>query len=159
MKSFTLQRNHLLLIVAVGFVSLMSCIGFVYARPNPEDQQARLTINRTNAVLQEAQNSVRGNRVYTGNLAVAYSNQKYAVDLYNGGQFRSAIDYSLYARKLGYQAIQSNGVRYTLPRYNDESQFRPRDDRQLKEELARAYPNQPADDQAVLSFSFDFNVK
>lgn len=107
----------------------------------------------------DARDSVQGRRVYTGNLALAYSNQRYAVDLYNSGQYHNAIEYSLYARRLGYQAIQASGTRYSAPRYNDESRFRSRDDRQLKEELSRAYPDRPVDDQAVLSFSFDFNVQ
>jgi hypothetical protein len=159
MKIFMAKSSIFMIALSLGLVSLMSCVGFVYVRPNPEDQQARITINRTNDILQDAQNSVRGRRVYTGNLAYAYYNQRYAVDLYNNGQYHNAIEYSLYARRLCYQALQSNGARYPVTRYNDESQFRSRDDRQLNDELRRAYPEQPADDQAVLTFSFNFNVK
>jgi hypothetical protein len=157
MKSSMSRRS--LLFLSLFLVSLSGCIGFAYARPNPENRQARITINRTNAVLRDAQDSVRGRGVYTGDLALAYSNQRYAIDLYNNGQYHNAIEYSLYARRLGYQALQSNGARYRLQRYSDESRLPSRDDRQLKEELSRAYPDRPVDDQSVLTFSFDFNVK
>jgi hypothetical protein len=87
-----------------------------------------------------------------------YLRIKTTVDLYNTGQYHNAIEYSLYARRLCYQTLQSNGARYRVIRYDNEFQFRSRDDRQLNDELRSAYPDQPADDQAVLTFSFNFNV-
>jgi hypothetical protein len=171
MKRHFTRGGMPLLVLFASLALLVGCVGFVYARPNPQpgpqprqlpsrqdDQLARDSINRTNQVLQDAQNSVRSRRHYTGNLASAYSNQQYARELYDRSAYHSAIEYTLYARQLAYQALDANGPRYSRNRYADENQFHSRSKAQLNDERRRAHPDGPTDDQAVLSLSFGFNL-
>lgn len=151
--------------VSASLALLMSCVGIVSARPGrlqqpsqDESQLARNAISRTNEVLRYAQDSVRMKRHYTGDLASAYSNQRYAHELYNRGEYHYAIEHTLYARRLAYRAIDANGSRYGRSRYDDESRFHSRSDRQLRDDTRRFYPEGPADDEAVLSFVFQFDI-
>jgi hypothetical protein len=148
-----------LAIMSASLALFMACTGFVYVRQSQDEGQlARNAINRTNQVLLDAQNSVRARRHYTGNLAFAYSNQQYARELYGRSEYHSAIEYTLYARRLAYQALDANGPRYGRGRYDDESRFHSRSDGQLREDMRRAHPEGPTDDRAVLSLNFQFGI-
>jgi hypothetical protein len=148
-----------LAVLSAALALFMGCTGFVYVRPSQDEGElARNAINRTNQVLQDAQNSVLERRHFTGNLAFAYSNQQYARELYGRSEYHSAIEYSLYARRLAYQALDANGPKYRRGRYDDEQRFHSRSDGQLRDDMRRAHPESPTDDRAVLSLNFQFGI-
>jgi len=135
---------------------MMSCAGLTVIRTDPEAAQASEVINRSNHILVVAQQAVHNRRVYTGDLAIAYAHEDYARDLFQKNQFHNAIEHSLYARRLAYQTLQSNGVRYRRAVYVDEYHFISRGDQSLNEEVRMMRPNAPTDDRAVVALNVNF---
>lgn len=69
---------------------------------------SRQALRRTHRVLVLAQNAVKQNKNYTGHLARAIRQQRYAVALHTQGRYRAAIHHTRYARRLARLAIENN---------------------------------------------------
>lgn len=69
---------------------------------------ARKCIRRTAVVLVHANNKLKENKVYTGNMARAVRHQRYARFLFRQGKFLRAIHQSRRARQLAFLVIQAN---------------------------------------------------
>jgi hypothetical protein len=131
--------------------------GFSQGREPSNDREARNVLERTNAVLVDAQGAVRRHKVYTGDLAAAYSHEDYARQLYRQNQFHSAIEHSLYARRLAYQTLEANNVRYKREVYRDELRLDSRRSDALNQEVRRGHPDGPRDDRSAATLTFDLH--
>lgn len=113
---------------------------------------ARRVIRRTAIVIQHAQQKVKENKVYTGNLARAVAHQRYARRLYLQGRYLRAMHHSRRARQLAILAIKANkGTETDDMTYNKEDEdimnSEPVSDKELDDELAKEMPNQSNKDE------------
>jgi len=156
----TLRFRKRILMVGLAALNFLFLMGtsFGQGRDNSSDREARNVMERTNSVLVEAQNAVKRHRVYTGDLAAAYSQEDYARDLFRKNQYHNSIEHSLYARRLAYQTLQSNKVRYRREVFRDESRFDSRRNDALNEEVRRERPDRPRDDRSAATLTFDFHL-
>ncbi len=153
-----------LLVLVAAAIALTNCAGFYSARisrtttstVDSDRELAREVILRTDQVLDHAKEVVINNRVFTGKLADAYSNQEFAYDLFRQADYQSAMQHSLYARRLAQEAIAANQGKRRDRDFEDERRIRPRGDGQLNDDLRRNRPNQARDDQDVLSLRWQF---
>lgn len=83
----------------------------VCCAPNPrytEMKIARQEIGVTASVIVRARKAVYIGKIYTGDLANSINHQKFAIALYNAGEFRRSINQTRYARRRAFKAIQAN---------------------------------------------------
>lgn len=73
-----------------------------------DKMRAKRVIRRTAIVIRHAQNLVRENKNYTGDLARAIAHQRYARKLYFEGKYLRAMHQSRRARQLAVLSIQAN---------------------------------------------------
>jgi hypothetical protein len=73
-----------------------------------EKIHARRVIRRTAIVIRHAQNCVRENKNYTGDLARSIAHQRYARKLYFDGKYLRAMHQSRRSRQLAVLAIKAN---------------------------------------------------
>jgi hypothetical protein len=73
-----------------------------------DKMRAKRVIRRTAIVIRHAQNVVRENKNYTGDLARSIAHQRYARKLYFEGKYLRAMHQSRRARQLAVMAIKAN---------------------------------------------------
>lgn len=112
-----------ILLSALVILLFSSVAMFADRMDRADKREARRVLKRTAGVLMVAQNTVKKNKVYTGNLVRAYRHQQFARELYESREFERAIRQSLRARNLAYQAIRANKQKYNEDFDRDERRF------------------------------------
>ncbi len=74
----------------------------------PAKAVAKMLLNRTNVVVNEARKMVKLNKNYTGDLGKAVKHQKYARQMYLDGKYQQAANHSQRARLLAIDAVKAN---------------------------------------------------
>jgi hypothetical protein len=93
----------------LAFFLMIGFTGSVLALHQPGQRiAARKCIRRTAVVLVHANNKLKENKVYTGNMARAVRHQRYARFLFRKGKFIRAIHQSRRSRQLAFLVIQAN---------------------------------------------------
>jgi hypothetical protein len=121
---------------------------------------ARRVIRRTAYVILKAQQQVKENKNYTGDLARAIAHQRYARKLYFQGEFLRAMHQSRRARQFAILAIQANKGTETADMKLDAEDDavmndNPVSDADLDKDLDTAMPGYSTNDQDFVNAALD----
>ena len=129
----------------------------------PVRQQALNHMLKTNRLIGVAHMSVKRGKVYTGNLAKAVRNQRYAKKLFTNGNYLKAIQFSRRARLFALEAIKANKVKptsdATLTPEEEKLAGTMPSDQAMNEELAKENVEEVKEEDLVNNNNLGVDVK
>lgn len=150
--------------VVLSLVIISACATHVVVNEHPNYKIiARDMINKTAFVIRVAHRDVNAHHVYTGDLARAIDHQKFARQLFRGSEYLRAMHQTKRARNLAAMAIKANMGEVPSQAYLTEKELSMTangpSDEQLTRELHAAMPSEPMQDEAVVKFGVDEDIK
>ncbi|MEM7040929.1 MAG: hypothetical protein AAF570_28455 [Bacteroidota bacterium] len=103
----TLMHFKRYISVTVGALVMLLFAQTLQAQQAPRTK-SRKVIKRTAYVLDRTRDAVRSHQVYTGKLAHARNHQLFAFQLHRNQRFVRAINHSMHARRLAFEAMKAN---------------------------------------------------
>jgi hypothetical protein len=123
----------------------------------------RKAIRRTAVVIRNAQEKVKMNKNYTGDLSRAIAHQRFARKLYMKGMYVKAIRHTRVARMYAKKAIQANkGAGIAEANFTPEEEELMKDspsDQELMEELTREEARPVINDEAFINEASDIDLR
>jgi hypothetical protein len=157
-----MQYKKVLLLV-LSMLLLIAFTGPVFAGYLENRIAAKNMIRRTAFVIRVARRDVNEHRVYTGDLARAIAHQKLAKKLFADGEYMRAMHQTKWARHLAKKAIYANkGVvpgEANLTTEELSLTANSPSGEELDRDLHTAMPTEPTQDEAVLKFKSDEDIK
>jgi hypothetical protein len=150
------------LITLVSLAGLLVA-GFAFAAPMHK-VEARREISKTKLVIIRAHRAVSHGKNYTGDLALSIRHQKFAITLFNSGEFERSLYQTIRARRLAFAAIRANKGTITRRELADLGVYKSHTDEDLDGDFQKNGPQEDVKDEDVSSqdpvkVSADLDVK
>jgi hypothetical protein len=147
---------------ALPALAVLFCVSAGFARD--DKFISRQEIRTTAGTIVRAHRAVNIGKHYTGDLSLSIRHQKFAVTLWNSGEFKRALYQTIRARRLSFAAIKANGGRISGPEWSALNRYKAFPDAEIDADFQKNGPQESLKDEDYASqdsakISVDIDIK